>query len=162
MKGSKVHEHETDVPASELWAIYGTLCAAELLPQLLPQLLTKADLVSGDGGVGTILQLTFPPGILPGLQSYTEKFIKVDNENYTKEAEAIDGDILKLGFLAYMIRVDIISKGPNSSVIRSTIEYEIDDAQPEVEAMVSTALLAAAAEKFSERAKEKKVSQATS
>jgi hypothetical protein len=62
MKGSKVHEHETDVPASELWAIYGTLRAAELLPQLLPQVLTKADVVSGDGGVGTILQLTFPPG----------------------------------------------------------------------------------------------------
>jgi len=102
-------------------------------------------------------------GILPGLQSYTEKFIKVDNENYTKEAEAIDGDILKLGFLAYMIRFEVISKGPNSSVIKSTIEYEIDDAHPEVEAMVSTALLAAAAEKFSEHAKEKNViPQATS
>ena len=58
MKGSKVHEHEADVPASELWAIYGTLRATELLPQLL----AKVDLVSGDGGVGTILQLTFPPG----------------------------------------------------------------------------------------------------
>ena len=50
MKGSKVHECETDVPASELWAIYGTLRATELLPPLL----AKVDLVSGDGGVGTI------------------------------------------------------------------------------------------------------------
>jgi hypothetical protein len=62
MKGSKVHDHEADVPASELWAIYGTLRAAELLPELLPHVLAKVDLVSGDGGVGTILQLTFPPG----------------------------------------------------------------------------------------------------
>jgi len=99
---------------------------------------------------------------IPGLQSYKEKFIKVDNDNFIKEAEAIDGDILKLGFLAYMIRFEVISKGPNSSVIRSTIEYEIDDAHPEVEAMVSTAHLAAAAVKFSEHAKEKKVPQATS
>ncbi|CAD6249290.1 unnamed protein product [Miscanthus lutarioriparius] len=150
-----------DVPASELWAIYGTLRAAELLPELLPHVLAKVDLVSGDGGVGTILQLTFPPGI-PGLQSYKEKFIKVDNENYIKETEAIDGDILKLGFLAYMVRFEIIPKGANLSVIRTTIEYEIDDAHPEVEAMVSTAPLAAAAEKFSEHAKEKKVPQATS
>jgi hypothetical protein len=28
---------------------------------------------------------------IPGLQSYKEKFIKVDNENYIKETEAIDG-----------------------------------------------------------------------
>jgi hypothetical protein len=100
---------------------------------------------------------------IPGLQSYKEKFIKVDNENYIKETEAIDGDILKLGFLAYIIRFEIISKGTNLSVIRTTIEYEIDDAHPEVEAMVSTAPLAAAAEKFSEHAKEKKQApQATS
>jgi hypothetical protein len=61
-----------------------------------------------------------------------------------------------------MIRFEIIAKGPDSSMIRSTVEYEIDDAKPELEAMVNTAPLAAAAEKFSEVAKEKKVPQATS
>ncbi|RLM84796.1 S-norcoclaurine synthase-like [Panicum miliaceum] len=156
MKGSKVHEHETDVPASDLWAIYGTLRAAELLPELLPHVLAKVEVISGDGGVGTILQLTFPPGI-PGLESYKEKFTKVDNENYIKEAQAIGGDILKLGFLSYMVRFEVIAKGPDLSVIRSTVEYEIDDAHPELEEMVSTAPLAATAEKFSEHAKEKKV-----
>ncbi|CAL5065270.1 unnamed protein product [Urochloa decumbens] len=160
MKGTKVHEHEANVPASDLWAIYGTLLAADLLPELLPHVLAKVELVSGDGGVGTILKLTFPPGI-PGLESYKEKFTKVDNENYIKEAQAIEGDILKLGFLFYMIRFEIIAKGPGSSVIRSTVEYEIDDAHPELEAMVSTAPLAATAEKFSEHAKEKMVPQGT-
>jgi hypothetical protein len=62
MKGSKVHEHETNVPASELWAIYGSLHAAKLLPELLPHVLAMVELVSGDGGVGTILKLKFPPG----------------------------------------------------------------------------------------------------
>ncbi|KAM0867232.1 hypothetical protein ACQ4PT_042115 [Festuca glaucescens] len=152
----KTHEFETDVPASELWEIYGTLRAAELLPQLLPQALAKAELVSGDGGVGTILQLTFPPGI-PGVQRNMEKFTKVDNVNYFKESEIIDGDILKIGFLHYMYRFEIIAKGPSSSVIRSTIEYEIDDGHPELEAMVITARLAAAAERFSGYIKEQKV-----
>ncbi|TVU11010.1 hypothetical protein EJB05_44570, partial [Eragrostis curvula] len=161
MKGSKVHELEADVPASDLWAIYGTLRAAELMPELLPHVLAKVELVSGDGGVGTILELTFPPGI-PGLQSYKEKFTKVDNENYVKETETVEGDLLKLGFLAYRIRFEVIAKGPSLSVVRTTIEYEIDDARPELEAMVSTEPLAAAAEKFAEYAKEKKVPQATS
>ncbi|KAG2633855.1 norbelladine synthase-like [Panicum virgatum] len=162
MKGSTVHEHETDVSASDLWAIYGTLRAAELLAELLPQVLAKVEVISGDGGVGTILQLTYPPGI-PGLESYKEKFIKVDNENYIKEAQVIDGDILKLGFLSYMVRFEVIAKGPDSSVIRSTVEYEIDEAHPELEAMVSPAPFAAIAEKFSEYTKEKKlITQAAS
>ena len=94
---------------------------------------------------------------MPGLESYKEKFTKVDDESYIKEAQAIDGDILKLGFLSYILRFEVIGKGPDSSVIRTTIEYEIDDAHPELEAMVSIAPLAATAEKFSEYAKEKKV-----
>ncbi|KAF0892228.1 hypothetical protein E2562_014818 [Oryza meyeriana var. granulata] len=158
MKGSQSHELETDVPASELWEIYGTLRAAELLPELLPHILAKAELVSGDGGVGTVVQLTFPPGI-PGLQSYKERFVRVDNENYVKEAEAVEGDILKLGFLSYMIRFEIIQKGTNTSVIRSTVEYEIGDGHPELQAMVSTASLAVAAEKFAEYIKEQKLVQ---
>ena len=106
------------------------------MPELLPHVLAKVELVSGDGGVGTILQLTFPPGI-PGLQSYKEKFVKLDNENYIKETETIEGDILKLGFLYYMIRFEIIGKGTTCSVIRSTIEYEIDDGHPELESMAT-------------------------
>ena len=65
MKGSTVHEHEADVSASDLSAIYGTLRAAELLAELLPQVLAKVEVISGDGGVGTILHLTFPPGEVP-------------------------------------------------------------------------------------------------
>ncbi|XP_062193182.1 norbelladine synthase-like [Phragmites australis] len=161
MKGSKIHELETDVPASELWGIYGTLSAAKLVPELLPHVLINVEIISGDGGVDTILKLTFPPGI-PGLQSYKEKFTKVDNENYVKEAHAIEGDILKLGFISYMIRFEVIGKGPNSSVIRSTVEYEIDDAHPELESMVSTAPLSIIAETFAKYVKAKKVPQATS
>jgi hypothetical protein len=41
-------------------------------------------------------------------------------------------------------------------VVTTTIEYEIDDAHPELEPMVSMAPLAATAEKFAEYAKEKK------
>lgn len=141
--------------------VYGTLRVGQLVPELLPHIFAKAELPNGDGGVGTIWQLTFAPGI-PGLESYTEKLTKVDNENYIKEAESIGGDILKLGFLYYMVRCEIIGKGPTSSVIRSTVEYEINDGHPELEAMVSTAILAAIAEALVGYIKVEKMAQSTS
>ena len=94
---------------------------------------------------------------IPGLESYKEEFTKVDNENYVKEATVIDGDLLKLGFLFYMIRIEVIAKGPGSSVVRTTVEYEIDDAHTELEAVARAAPFGVIAVKLSEHAKEKKV-----
>lgn len=85
----------------------------------------------------------------PGGQpmTYQEEFTKIDNENRLREALVVAGDILKLGFTKYLTRLEIIAKGPCSSVIRSTIEYEFDEGQhPDLEDAVSTAPLDAAAE----------------
>jgi hypothetical protein len=84
----------------------------------------------------------------------TEKFIKVDNEGYVKQAVMINGGILKAGFLSYMIQFKIIGKGPDASGIRSTIEYEFDDGRPELEDLISTEALDQAAELFAKYAKE--------
>jgi hypothetical protein len=64
MKGSKSNVVEAaGVPASELWDIYATLRFVQLFHQLLPQVLRKVEVVRGDGGVGTVTQVTVvPPG----------------------------------------------------------------------------------------------------
>jgi len=64
-----------------VWEVYGGLLVGDLIPQLLPEVFSKVELVEGDGGVGTVLLVTFPPGT-PGSQTFKEKFIKVDDENY--------------------------------------------------------------------------------
>ncbi|CAL5069717.1 unnamed protein product [Urochloa decumbens] len=159
MKGSKSHEVGADgVTASALWDIYATLRFVQLFHELLPQVLRKVDVARGDGGVGTVIQVTVVPPGNPGAQpmTYQEEFIKIDNENRVKEAVVVAGDILKLGFTKYLTRLEIIEKGPCSSVIRSTIEYEFDDGRPELEDSVSTAPLDAAAEKIVQYLKEQK------
>ncbi|XP_062193479.1 norbelladine synthase-like [Phragmites australis] len=161
MNGRTVHEPETDIDASELWGIYGTLSAVELFPQLCPHVLINVKIISGDGSVGTILQLTFPPGD-PSARAGMKKFTKVDNEDYIKEAKAIEGDILKLGFLSYMIQMEVIAKGPALSVLRLTVEYENDDTHPNLESKVSIAPLAAIAQVFAKYVKENKVPQVSS
>lgn len=62
MEGSLSHEFETGLPAADVWEVYGSLLVVDLIPQLLPQVFSKVELVEGDGGVGTVLLVTFPPG----------------------------------------------------------------------------------------------------
>nr|CAB3453725.1 unnamed protein product [Digitaria exilis] len=57
-KGSLRHEFETGLPAADVWEIYGGLLVGDLIPQLLPEV----KLIEGDGSVGTVLLVTFPPG----------------------------------------------------------------------------------------------------
>lgn len=146
MKGSLSHEMETGLPAAEVWEVYGGLLVGQLLPQLLPHILSKVELVEGDGGVGTVLLLTFPPGI-PGLEYQKEKFIKIDNENFVKEVLVVEGGFLDHGFQKCLIRLEIVENADKTSVIRSTIEYEVGDEHAAgSESFVSTSILACVAE----------------
>lgn len=60
--GQVLHELEVKVSASEAWDLYGSLELAKFVEQALPNLIEKVELIQGDGGVGTILKLTFASG----------------------------------------------------------------------------------------------------
>ncbi|CAL5323525.1 unnamed protein product [Camellia sinensis] len=132
MLGRVSEEMEVKVSASKAWELYGTLQLAKLVEQVLPNVLEKIEIVQGDGGVGTILNLVFPPGTPGGLSSYKEKFTKVDDEKRVKETEVVEGGYLDLGFTLYRVRFEIIEKGEESCITRTTVEY---DAKEEVAAM---------------------------
>jgi hypothetical protein len=63
MVGQLSHEVEVNVAASEAWELYSSLRLAKLVEEELSSLIEKVEVIEGDGGVGTILKLTFPPGI---------------------------------------------------------------------------------------------------
>ncbi|XP_006652730.1 norbelladine synthase-like [Oryza brachyantha] len=156
MKGSVCHELETELPAAELWEVYGGLLVGQLVPHLVPEVFSKVELVEGDGGVGTVLRVIFAPGI-PGGGSMKEKFTKIDNENYIKETEVIEGGFLDHGFQRYAVRLEIVGKTGKSSVIRSTIEFEVEDASKA--SSVSIGGLAAVAEAVTKYMKEQRVGE---
>lgn len=62
MYGTASDERAVKVPASEAWKLIGTLQLAYFIEQSLPHLISKIDVVQGDGSTGTILHATFPPG----------------------------------------------------------------------------------------------------
>ncbi|KAF3432649.1 hypothetical protein FNV43_RR23751 [Rhamnella rubrinervis] len=125
MAGQVSHELEVDVAASQVWEIYGGLRLAQLVQQQLSNLLEDYQVIQGDGGVGTVLKLTFVPG-LP-YRVAKEKFTKVDDEKRVKETEIIEGGFLELGFTLYRVRLEIIEKTQVSCIIKSTIEYHVNE-----------------------------------
>ncbi|XP_015878533.3 norbelladine synthase [Ziziphus jujuba] len=129
VSGQVSHELEVKVPAGQVWELYGSLRLAYLVQQQLSNLIEKVDVIHGDGGVGTVLQLTFVPGF-PSGRVCKEKFTKVDDEKRVKESEVIEGGFLDLGFTLYRVRFEIIEKEDDkesSSIIKSTIEYDVKE-----------------------------------
>lgn len=155
MKGSLSHELETGLPAADVWEVYGGLLVGDLIPQLLPQVFSKVELVEGDGGVGTVLLVTLPPGT-PGSEAFKEKFVKVDDKNRVKECLVTEGSFLDRGFKKYLVRIEIIGEDREASTIRSTIEYEVDQEHAGNPPVASTSGLATIAKAIAEYIKQKK------
>ncbi|KAL5568262.1 hypothetical protein UlMin_024837 [Ulmus minor] len=124
--GQLSHELEVNVPASEAWDLFGTLRLSKFIEEQCSSLVQKIDLVEGDGGVGTVVDIKFVPGT-PGVTGYKEKFTKIDNEARIKEAEAVEGGYLDLGFSHYLVRFEIIEKANDSCIIKTTIEYQVKE-----------------------------------
>ncbi|KAM0888366.1 hypothetical protein ACQ4PT_028412 [Festuca glaucescens] len=158
-KKSLCHELETGLPAADVWKVYGSLLLAELIPQVLPTIAAKVE-VAGDGGVGTILHVTFCPGI--PLTYQKDKFIKVDHENLVKEAVVVEGTVLDLGFLKYLMRFEIVESADKTCLIRSTLEYEVADGDTNTASLASTATLAGLAEAITNHLKAQKSAGQTS
>ncbi|KAM7273466.1 hypothetical protein ACFE04_028130 [Oxalis oulophora] len=125
MKGQVSEDTAVGVPAAVIWEVYRGLGLGRLIENLLGDVLGKFEVLEGDGDVGSIVKLVFPPGT-PGAGYMTEKFTKIDDEKRIKETETIDGGYLALGFDSCGITLEIIEKDSESCIIRSTINYEAD------------------------------------
>ncbi|XP_062093190.1 norbelladine synthase-like [Humulus lupulus] len=144
VSGQVSHELEVMAPANKVWEIYGTLRLAKLVEENLKTVIENIDVVEGDGGVGTVLNLHFVPGVAK-YKSYKEKYTKVDDEKRVKEAEVVEGGYLDFGFTLYRVRFEMIEKDEGSSIIKSTIEYELKEDSAENISLVSLDPLAAIA-----------------
>ncbi|XP_058086557.1 norbelladine synthase-like [Magnolia sinica] len=154
MHGQLSNELEVGVPATHVWELYSTLKLAQLIKERLPYMVEKIQVIEGDGGVGTILHVTLPPGMPFGF--YKEKFVEIDNENRVKVVELIEGGYLDMGFRLYRLRLEILEKDCGTSIIRSTTEYEIDDEFAANETLVSNQALEVIAEAAAKYLLEKK------
>ncbi|KAJ0502983.1 putative (S)-norcoclaurine synthase [Helianthus annuus] len=126
MFGSLSEEVEVKVSADKAWQLYGTIKLGEIAAK---HTLEHIDIIEGDGGVGTIIKVTFKPG---SRVSYCkEKFTMIDNDKMVREVEIIEGGYLDFGFTLYRIRIEV-KDNPNdetgsSCVVKMTIEYKVKE-----------------------------------
>lgn len=79
---------------------------------------------------------------LPGPTGLKEKFTKIDNEKNIKEVEVVEGGCLDLGFTLFRVRMEVIEKGKDSSIIKTTLEYEVKEEEAANVALASIQQLA--------------------
>ncbi|KAJ9559000.1 hypothetical protein OSB04_013614 [Centaurea solstitialis] len=126
MFGTLSDEVEVKVSADKAWQLYGTLELADIAAKYI---VDEIEIIEGNGGVGTIIKITFKPG--SGISYYKEKYTVVDDEKRVKEAEVIEGGYLDFGFTLFRVRFEI-KDSPNdetssSCLIKTTIEYEVKE-----------------------------------
>ncbi|KAI3847915.1 hypothetical protein MKX03_026154 [Papaver bracteatum] len=129
----KVIKYDMEVAASadSVWAVYSSPDIPRLLRDvLLPGVFEKLDVIEGNGGVGTVLDIAFPPGAIP--RSYKEKFINIDRVKRLKEVIMIEGGYLDMGCTFYLDRIHVVEKTPSSCVIESSIVYEVEEEYADV------------------------------
>ncbi|WRX24090.1 hypothetical protein QQP08_016577 [Theobroma cacao] len=79
MHGHLSQDTPVAVPAAVVWDVYGTLELGRLVDKLLGDVIGSVEVIEGDGGVGTLVKVTFRPGS-PVDGYMIEKFKKVDDE----------------------------------------------------------------------------------
>ncbi|KAJ4721080.1 S-norcoclaurine synthase [Melia azedarach] len=155
MKGQVTKDTVVEVPANTMWDVYGCLELGRLVDQLLPDVIGRIEILEGDGSVGTLVKVTFPPGT-PGTGYMKERFAKIDDEKRIRETEIVEGGYKDIGFDACLARMEIIEKDDKSSVVRTTIEYEIDDKLADLAFQITTKPLEIMAETIGKYLSEKK------
>ncbi|KAL6293070.1 hypothetical protein ACE6H2_001212 [Prunus campanulata] len=92
--------------------------ADTLIPKIAPQSVKSAEIVEGDGGVGTIKKISFGEG---SHYSYVKHRIdRLDKDNFVYNYSLVEGDALsdKIEKITYEIK--LVASADGGSVIKST------------------------------------------
>lgn len=60
--GELVSDMKVNLPANEVWDVYRRPDFGYLFRELMPDYLKQVEYISGDGGLGTVMNVTLQPG----------------------------------------------------------------------------------------------------
>ncbi|PKU84612.1 phytohormone-binding protein CSBP-like [Dendrobium catenatum] len=115
---------ELEVGIEALWNAI-TKDKLDLLRKAAPQLLTDAQVIEGDGGLGTLTTIDISAAA-PHVPPFKEKIVEFDEANHAVSFQGIEGGFLKLGFTHYNVSFKLDDLANGKILAKTTITYELE------------------------------------
>ncbi|XP_068663964.1 major pollen allergen Bet v 1-D/H-like [Aristolochia californica] len=109
------------VALARLWK--ASADSRNLIPKLIPDQIESVDLLEGNGGNGTVIQINFGPA-LKGLKYVKNKAVAVDNENYVVKFSVVEGGDIgtKLKSCNFEVKMEATKEGGTKTTVK--VDYD--------------------------------------
>ncbi|XP_050218191.1 phytohormone-binding protein CSBP-like [Mercurialis annua] len=94
-----------------------------IIPKMIPNLVKEAQVIEGDGGLGSVFLFNFGPDIKT-MTYQKEQITELDESLHRFALKVIEGGHLNLGFTYYSTLFQLTATGKEESLIDVTVEYE--------------------------------------
>ncbi|KAK8928415.1 hypothetical protein KSP39_PZI017373 [Platanthera zijinensis] len=132
VKGSFSDETLYAVNVDRAWNAF-VIDAHNLLPKILPDIISQAVIVEGDGGIGTVYNIDFTQAVSE-FRFVKHKVVGLDSDCYKIEDAVVDGGYIGSRLKSYIFVQKFEEKfeeeGEGSTVVKLTVEYETLDEKP--------------------------------
>ncbi|KAG2726994.1 hypothetical protein I3843_01G135200 [Carya illinoinensis] len=120
--GIIVDEHTSPVAVERLWkASIGDM--RNLMPKLLPQLVSSIVILEGDGGAGTIMQHNLNNAVKE-FAFVKDRIEVIDHENHIFKYSVIEGGLVGLKLSSFTAEITFSSTREGGCLAKVKIEYE--------------------------------------
>ncbi|KAH6795723.1 hypothetical protein C2S51_036709 [Perilla frutescens var. frutescens] len=93
-----------------------------LLVTIIPDFVTEAETLQGDGGFGTVYLFKFGPGV-PNMSYQKEEVVELDETLHRIGLQVIEGGRLGLGFSFYKNSFQLTAIGDSETLVDLTVNY---------------------------------------
>ena len=126
VSGSFTAENISTIPPARLWKA-SIRHAHNVIPKAMPELIASCEILEGDGGAGSIRQLTFTEAFKDF--SYVKDRVDViDDEKHVFKYTVIEGGLIGLKRLkSYSFEIHVEPTSDGGSLSKMTVEYESFD-----------------------------------
>ena len=117
-------EYTSLIPPARLFKAL-VIDAHILIPKLLPQVVKSIEIIQGDGGVGSIRQITFAEG--SQFNTVKNRIDELNEETYSYKYTVIEGDALadKLELIVHEVQFEATAEGGSKN--KMTTKYHTKD-----------------------------------
>ncbi|RWR76481.1 pathogenesis-related protein 1-like protein [Cinnamomum micranthum f. kanehirae] len=122
VKGSFTEEKESVLPPSRLWKA-GIRDVLNLLPKIMPKVIASAQLLQGDGGVGSIRQLNFTLAF----EAFTyvkDRVDIMDDEKHVFKYTVFEGGVIGNKLKSYSSEIQFQATSSGDYLSKMTVDYD--------------------------------------